>query len=300
MRIVDLFAGAGGWSIGAEQAGARVVAAVNHWPVAVATHKANLPNAQHRCQDASLMDPRDLPAFDWLAASPACQGHTRARGIERPHHDASRSTMWCVVNVADVCRPKGIVVENVVDARSWPLYGTWLAALRTLGYRVVEHVLDSAQFGAAQERRRLFVTATLRKPLHLTVPHRPARSAESILDTEAQWSPVNRAGRASATLAKIAASRGRFGPRFILPFYGNTKIGRSLDRPLATVTTHDRFALVDGDRMRILTIPESRRAMGFPDDYVLTGTRAEQMMQLGNAVHVDVSREVVRQALAAA
>lgn len=299
MRVVDLFAGAGGWSTGAEQAGARVVAAVNHWPVAVATHAANHPHAEHRCQDASLMDPRDLPAFDWLLASPACQGHTRARGVERPHHDASRSTMWCVVNVADVCRPAGLLVENVTDARSWPLYPTWLAALRALGYRVVEHVLNSAEFGSAQERRRLFVTATLRRPLHLRVPHTPARSAESILDADGRWSPVRKPGRAAATLAKIAASREALGPRFLLPYYGNTKIGRSLSRPLATVTTHDRFALVDGDRMRILTVPEYRRAMGFPDGYVLTGTRAEQVMQLGNAVDVNVSREVVRQARAA-
>lgn len=296
MRVVDLFAGAGGWSIGAEQAGARVVAAVNHWPIAVATHAANLPHAEHRCQDAALMDPRDLPAFDTLLASPACQGHSRARGTDRPHHDASRSTMWCVVNVADVCRPARIAVENVVEVRDWPLFPSWLDALRRLGYRLAEHELDAADFGVPQERRRFILTATLAvRPVHLRAP-RPGRvAASTILDADGAWSAVDRPGRAAATLAKIETSRARLGPRFLLPFYGSTLVGRSLDRPIGTVTTRDRYALVDGDRMRMLTVAEYRRAMSFPDDYVLTGTRAEQVMQLGNAVCPRKARAIVTQ-----
>jgi DNA (cytosine-5)-methyltransferase 1 len=296
MIAVDLFAGAGGWSTGAVQAGARVAAAVNHWPVAVATHAANHPGTEHRCQDAALMDPRDLPAFDTLLASPACQGHSRARGTDRPHHDASRSTMWCVVNVADVCRPRMIAVENVPEARGWPLYGTWLAALRTLGYRVAEHVLNAADFGAPQERVRLIVTAHHERPaIHLRSPRLEHVAAETILDADGAWSPVVKPGRSEKTLRVIAESRRRIGPRFLLPFYGATEVGRATSRPLGTITTRDRYALVDGDRMRMLTVAEYLRGMTFPADYVLTGTRAERVMQVGNAVVPRKSREIVRQ-----
>lgn len=300
MRAVDLFAGAGGWSCGAEMAGARVVAAVNHWPVAVATHKANLPHAEHRCQDAALMDPRDLPAFELLLASPACQGHSRARGTDRPHHDASRATMWCVVNVADVCRPRIIAVENVPEVRDWPLFPSWIDALRRLGYRTAQHVLDAADFGVPQQRRRFILTATLRRAIHLRAPKLPHVPASTILDEDGAWSLVERPGRASRTLEKIAASRARLGPRFLLPYYGATRVGRSLDRPLGTVTTRDRYALVDGPLMRMLTIAEYRRAMTFPDSYVLTGTRAEQVEQLGNAVCPRKAAGIVEQILEAA
>jgi DNA (cytosine-5)-methyltransferase 1 len=105
-RVVDLFAGAGGSSTGAAQAGVRVVAAVNHWPLAVATHRRTTRASTHVCQDVALLDPRDLPAHDGLLASPACQGHSLARGTDKPHHDASRATAWCVVDVAEVTRPR--------------------------------------------------------------------------------------------------------------------------------------------------------------------------------------------------
>ena len=133
MRCVDLFAGAGGWSTGALAAGLDVVAAVNHWPVSVATHSRNHPHAAHFCQDAALLSPLVLPDFDALLASPACTGHTKARGVDKPHHDASRSTAWCVVNVAEVRRPKWLFVENVEEFRHWACFPAWKAALHALG-----------------------------------------------------------------------------------------------------------------------------------------------------------------------
>ena len=63
------------------------------------------------------MAPRDLPQHDLLISSPACQGHTQARGTDKPHHDASRATAWCVVNIAEVTRPATLVVENVPGLR---------------------------------------------------------------------------------------------------------------------------------------------------------------------------------------
>lgn len=89
MRAVDLFAGAGGTTLGATWAGARVLTAVNHWPIAVQTHAAAHPETEHRCEDAAILDPTTLPAHDLLLASPSCTGHTRARGTDQPHHDAA-------------------------------------------------------------------------------------------------------------------------------------------------------------------------------------------------------------------
>lgn len=73
-------------------AGAEVVWAANHWPVAVEWHAANHPDTVHACQDLHQADWRTVPPHDLLLASPACQGHAKARGKERPHHDAERST----------------------------------------------------------------------------------------------------------------------------------------------------------------------------------------------------------------
>lgn len=296
IRVADLFCGAGGWSEGARLAGLNVVACVNHWPVAVETHQANHPEAQHFCQDAALMDPRNLPAFDILLASPACQGHTPARGKERPHHDATRATAWCVVNTVEVTRPQMFLVENVPAFLKWKLYRPWAEALRLLGYSLSENILDAADFGVPQERSRVYIVGVKGKAARwIQSPRSVHQPAESILDTGGAWSDVNKPGRAAATLRRIEASRAKFGRRFLIPYYSAATSGRSLSRPIGTVTTRDRYALVDGDRMRMLTVAEYRRAMGFREDYIAHGNRAEQVKQYGNAVCPPVAAEILRQ-----
>lgn len=278
-------------------AGVRVAAAVNHWPLAVASHRLNHPETEHRCQDVSLMDPRSLPSFDLLLASPACTGHTHARGKDRPHHDASRSTAWAVVDVAEVTRPRAIAVENVIEILEWKLYPMWRESLRLLGYDLTVNELDAADFGVPQHRVRFFGLAIRGKRCPPMVVKPVAhRSFASILDVGGKWSHIDKPGRAAKSLARIAAGRSRFGDRFLVPYYksGSGETGRSIDRPIGTLTTHARWAVIDGDRMRMVSIPEARRAMSFRDDYQLLGTVADQNKQLGNAVCPVVAQAVVK------
>ncbi len=115
MRTIDLFAGAGGFTIGAEQAGCNVLWAANHWPLAVDTHTANHQGTTHICQDLHQADWSTVPAHDLLLASPSCQGHSNARGKERPQHDSSRATAWAIVSAAEYHRPQTCLVENVAE-----------------------------------------------------------------------------------------------------------------------------------------------------------------------------------------
>jgi DNA (cytosine-5)-methyltransferase 1 len=82
-----------------------------------------------------------------------------------------------------------------------------------------------------------------------------------------------------------------------MPYYssGSGRTGRSLDRPLGTVTCKDRWAVVDGRRMRMMQPPELRSAMGFDADYQLCGTRRDQIRLLGNAVCPPVAEYIIRQ-----
>ena len=191
-RVVDLFAGAGGASWGATLADCDVVAAANHDPRMLATHARAIPWAQHLREDLERLSPMALPAHDVLWASPECTGHTRARGKERLHHDASRATAWCPIRVADYHRPPLVLCENVVDLRRWDMLRAWLVAWECLGY--VEDtarpgasldasrfdpaahgaVLDSADFGVPQSRPRLFFV--FRDPRQAPAPVDIARS----------------------------------------------------------------------------------------------------------------------------
>lgn len=104
----DLFAGAGGSSIGASQSGIRIEVAANHDPVATDVYQHNHPDTRVDCADISQADPRRYPRTDILLASPECTNHSQAKGVTRKKQDSSffdspdltaersRATMWDV------------------------------------------------------------------------------------------------------------------------------------------------------------------------------------------------------------
>lgn len=299
MKAIDLFAGWGGFTLGAEQAGATVVWAGNHWPLAVEAHAQNHPRTRHVCQDLRQADWTALPDYDLLLASPACQGHSQAAQPARRgdrmarHHDALRATAWAVVDCAEVTLPKALVVENVRDFRRWTLYPVWRQALTLLGYRLEEHVITASWHGVPQRRERLFVVGTRgRRPrlalerTQLEAPFGPCLEREA-----ANWRPVAKA--IPRVLERIERGRRNHGRRFLTQHVTGHP-GVALNEPIRTITTKDQWALVDGDRYRPLTVRENARAMGFPDSYTWPkSTRREQVTGIGNAVCPPVARRIV-------
>lgn len=300
MDLVDLFAGAGGSSVGAVAAGARVVWAGNHWPVAVDVHRRNHPDTAHACQDLQQQDWREVPSADVVWASPACQGHSRAASLggtgrrgSAPHHDALRSTAWAVVSCLECHKTPVAVVENVVEFQRWILYPAWRSALEALGYSVAPHVIDAADCGVPQSRKRLFVVLSRSKtPLELRLEKRaPLPFADFIDESATGWAPVS--SRGAGVRARVELARRNHPTGDVLSHYVTDHPGRSLARPIGTITTKVHWSIVRGDQMRFLNATELRRAMGFPDDYALTNKLSLDTKLLGNAVCPPVATQIL-------
>lgn len=296
MKVIDLFAGAGGFSTGATMASCQVIWAANHWQLAVNTHAENHPDTIHLCQDLHQADWSKVPDHDLMLASPACQGHSKARGKDRAHHDACRSTAWAVISCAEIKRPRFILVENVPEFYDWQLFRVWKEALKALGYRINENVFNAADFGVPQSRYRAFILCSLEQEFQLKSEDQSFRAASDVIDFAAgKWSPVRKPSRSAETLKQFYNGRIIHGDRFLIAYYGNEHNGRSLNKPIGTITTRDRFGVVDGERMRMLSVDEARKAMGFPDDYKLPENKRLAMHFLGNAVCPPVAASLIRQ-----
>ena len=289
VTCIDLFAGAGVFSTGAVAAGATVVWAGNHWQIAIDAHRLNHPDTQHACVDLRLVDWARLPRHDVILASPACQGHSRARGSDKPHHDALRATAWIVVEAVEATEPRGFIVENVPEFLKWQLFPDWLSALNRLGYHVRHNVLDAADLGVPQHRRRMFLVGAkkqVRLPVLLgsMIQHVPVESA---LDLHVPGNPdLARLGARTRHQIECGIAEHN-GQPFLVSYYGTARSGgvtRTVRRPCGTLTTKDRYGLWNQGTYRMLSVQEMRRIMGFPDGYVLPVKHADAVKSLGNAV----------------
>jgi DNA (cytosine-5)-methyltransferase 1 len=315
LRVLDLFAGGGGSSYGARAAGCEIVAGVDAWDIASKNYRANFGQTKglnYRMEGDSVRpEVLSLGRIDLLLASPECTSHTCARGA-KPKCDDSRMTAWQVLHHARALSPRWIIVENVVQMRTWDRYPEWTRELRALGYNHQAVTLDASEYGVAQSRRRMFVVCGRDSDFSFAQPPPSpiSRTVRDILDPAGTWavSPLYKQGRAEATLARAQRAFDAIGADtpFLLVYYGSDAAGgwQPLDRPLRTMTTLDRFALVErhpvhGHSMRMLQVPELKRAMGFGDDYVLTeGSRRDHVKVLGNGVCPPVMQAIIEELVA--
>lgn len=310
VRAIDLFCGAGGSSWGACSAGVQIVAGFDRWSLAGQVFQDNFPEARFylgRVERIDLRDvSRELGKIDLILASPECTSHSPAKG-DRRHSWHSSHTAFQVSRFAAILKPRWIIIENVLSMQKWQHYASFLDDLRRLGYHIREQRLTASDFGVPQARTRLFILCDCAgaPPNVEPLPGVVRKCASDIINLNGvfAFSPLKTPRRAAATLERARNAikvLGRNQP-FLIVYYGTDGAGgwQSLDVPLRTVTTLDRFALVKPERrghvMRMLQVPELKAAMGFPEDFIIQhGTRREQIHLLGNAVCPPVMEAVVR------
>ena len=309
IKAIDLFGGVGGSGSGASAAGVRIAAAVDHWSLARDTYKANFPRVKFikaRCETVRLAQlKKKIGSADLIIASPECTSHTCAKG-NAPRSEASRRTAFQVVRFARAFRSRWLIIENVVHMRTWKSYKKWLQQLEGLGYNIREQVINAADHGVPQARRRLFIMCDRdRFPPQVKATTMRKKTASSFVNRNGifRFSPLRSPNRAKATLQRAERALAVVGEKkpFLLVYYGSDAAGgwQRLNVPLRTQTTLDRFAYVRptrrGHEMRMLQVPEIKAAMGFPSDYLLEhGTRREKIRLLGNAVCPPVMSTVIR------
>lgn len=185
---IDLFAGAGGLSLGFEQAGFDVAAAVEIDPIHCATHEYNFPRSKAICASVVNLTGEairrraglDTEDIDVVFGGAPCQGFSLIG--KRALADPRNQLVFHYVRLVQELRPKYCVFENVKGltlGKHAQFLSELIAALEDAGYSVLQpyRVLNAADFGVPQDRHRLFLIAARSDVI---LPHYPQAVAERV------------------------------------------------------------------------------------------------------------------------
>jgi DNA (cytosine-5)-methyltransferase 1 len=187
----DLFSGAGGLSLGLQQAGFHVVLAADRDSEAVETHSHHFPGLS---VDWDLADVAEIEAIvslitragiDLVVGGPPCQPFSKAgrskirhrvhHGLRDPHDE--RRDLWrSFLEVVRLALPPAVLMENVPDMaldKEMFILRNMVEELEQLGYSVEEKVVDSSRYGVPQFRQRLILVA-LRDRIEFKWPDEPS------------------------------------------------------------------------------------------------------------------------------
>lgn len=175
MKIIDLFAGCGGLSLGFIQAGFSIEKAVEYDPVIANTYQRNHPGVDVIVDDIKNIDTSDMfvgTVADVIIGGPPCQGFSMAGArIRQGFIDDPRNYLFKhYFNVVKAVRPKVFVMENVKGIAT--MQGGKIFeeikrifqdsdALNGQPYRIYHRVINAAEFGVPQRRERMIIIGTL-------------------------------------------------------------------------------------------------------------------------------------------
>lgn len=333
---IDLFAGAGGLTTGLKLAGFRVCAAVELDSRAAATFRANHPRVHLLRSDirnvecGQLMRTLGLKKgeLDLIAGCPPCQGFSRlpTRNGEALEDDRN-DLVFEFVRFVRFFIPKAVMFENVPGLMRNERFREVERQLQALGYSLEAEILDAADYGVPQRRRRLIVLgARGRRRLSLAEPcheRRTVREAFAVLTAEPGTSgdpihdlPVRHSEQVQALIRAIPEDGGG---RLDLPqemrldchkrtngfhdVYGRMR----WDAPSPTITSGcvnpSKGRFLHPAEHRAITLREAAILQGFPVDYVFLPEHGKAAIaaMIGNALpppFIAAHAEAVREALA--
>lgn len=165
LLAVDLFSGCGGLTLGLKQAGFRVIGAVEKDPLSVETYKKNHRKTTVWQADIRGIEPTDVlrtlklrkGELHMLAGCPPCQGFSTLVTKNGLRHvdDPRNKLIYDFLRFVERLVPKTVMMENVPDLAKTMRFKRFCKRLRDLGYLVEYRILNVADYGVPQRRRRL-------------------------------------------------------------------------------------------------------------------------------------------------
>jgi DNA (cytosine-5)-methyltransferase 1 len=311
--VIELFAGCGGLALGFKKAGFRSVLA-NEWDKdACDTLRANITDRVLNC---AIQEIEKFPKADVVVGGPPCQGFSNLgeRVPNDPRNQLWRHYFRCVKQV----RPKIFVLENVPPLLKSAEYVEMKRLAENLGYKVKDDVLNAADYGVPQTRKRAIVIGSrIGEPIFPKQTHIDPPKKNLLTQDLAPWRTVwdaigdlplvptgqnwhigrNPTAKSLERYKCIKEGHNRWDlPPRLMPecWKRKTKGGTDLfgrlwwNRPSVTIRTEfykpEKGRYLHPVANRPITHLEAALLQSFPRDYTFCGSKIRVGIQIGNAV----------------
>ena len=286
MRIIDLFSGCGGLSLGFLKGGFDVVGAYDFWDPAIECYRDNFIHPIKKLDlsnvDDVVRELKDID-FDMIIGGPPCQDFSHAGlRIEGARANLTRSFSEIIKRI----KPKWFVMENVDRALRSGAYLEARGIFKESGYGLTEIVLDASKCGVPQKRKRLFVIGKL-----------------DVRDGFILNEVMCGISKDSMTVRNYLGDSLGIEYYYRHPRNYNRRAIFSIDEPAPTVRGVNR-PIPDGylghagdpvsisENVRPLTTFERARLQTFPEDFKFKGAKTNLEQMIGNAVPVELAKYV--------
>lgn len=283
MKVVDLFCGCGGLSLGFQKAGMEVVAAFDNWVDALAVYRKNFSHPAI-CADLKNVE-KSVEAIrsfnpDMIIGGPPCQDFSSAG--KRDENNGRGDLTVCYAQIISEVKPNWFVMENVERILKTQKLQEALRVFHKAGYGVTYTVLNAALCGVPQRRKRFVMVGKLGENddfMKLALAEKLSDHEMSVAEYFGDKLPIKYYYRHPRSYAR----RGIF----------------STSEPSATIRGVNRpmpngYKLHPGDPVntlegiRPLTSRERSMIQTFPEDFSFEGTKTNIEQMVGNAVPVNL------------
>ena len=289
MRVIDLFSGCGGMSLGFQNAGLQIVAAYDNWQPAIDIYQRNFQHPIFK-KDLSTEDiVPELNAYspDMIIGGPPCQDFSIAGKREFRGKRANLTLKFGQI-ISEV-QPQWFVMENVYNIEKSPVFEEVLAMFKSADYGITRHVWDASYMGVPQMRRRFFVIG------------RRGEEEDFLLNKL-----MSHLSKERMTVRKYFEGK-PFDAEFIYqhPRTYKRRAIFSVDEPLSTIRSvnrpipanyviHPADKTSDLSKVHVLTTKERSYIQTFPESFKFVGTTSSIEQAIGNAVPVKMAEFIAK------
>lgn len=285
MKIVDIFCGCGGLSLGFEQSGYNIVEAYDLWKEAVNVYSKNFKHkvVEMDCNEISIEHLKSLE-IDMIIGGPPCQDYSSAGKRDETLGRAVLTETYTKI-VCDV-KPKWFVMENVERIVKSETLPKCIEIFKNANYGLTQVVLNASLYGVPQKRKRYFLIGELNgKDNFLFEPLITKASTKHMTVREYLGNEFN-----TDYYYRHPRSYQRRG---IFSIDEPSPTIRGVNRPIPPkYKFHSGDASKNINEVKALSTHERARLQTFPKEFILEGKKTDLEQMIGNAVPVQLSKSV--------